>query len=198
MALLQSLSAPPASPLIVSAVQATQFASLLFASLIRSSSRCKQLARNIKPASVLQGNAPPSSGQFFVPADGPTPPSGVAETVDNTDDEDPPQTLLAVLTEHLSLAFLSRTHAASSETAQETREWDRLIISHLALLSQWLWEDPKAVRDFLENGGMGMVGSQIISIPSLSLVRFLPHSILCNIILVHALSYQRLLTDKIV
>lgn len=154
MALLQSLSAPPESPLIQAAVQATQFASLLFASLIRSSARCKQLARNIKPSAVLQGDASQSSGQFFVPADGPAPPSGAAET---PEDDEPPQTLLAVLTEHLSLAFLSRTHSASSDTARETREWDRLIISHLALLSQWLWEDPKAVRDFLENGGMGMV-----------------------------------------
>lgn len=154
MALLQSLSAPPESPLIQAAVQATQFASLLFASLIRSSARCKQLARNIKPSAILQEDASQSSGQFFVPADGLAPPSGASET---PEDDEPPQTLLAVLTEHLSLAFLSRTHSASSETTRETREWDRLIISGLALLSQWLWEDPKAVRDFLENGGMGMV-----------------------------------------
>ena len=163
MALLQSLSAPPPSPLVPIAVQATQFASILFASLIRSSSRCKQLARLIKPSTVLPGNAsdPVSSGQFFVPADGPSPPNEAVSTAGVDEDDDPPQTLLAVLTEHLSLTFLSRTHAASSETVRETREWDRLLISYLALLSQWLWEEPKAVRDFLENGGMGMVSTAI-------------------------------------
>lgn len=73
------------------------------------------------------------------------------------DDEDPPQTLLATLAEHLTLSFLSRSRAASAETERETREWDRLIVVYLALLTQWLWDDPKAVREFLENGGVGMV-----------------------------------------
>lgn len=160
MALLRCLSATPSSPLDPISAQSTQLATLLFSSLIRSSSRCKQLARLIKPFAVLSADASTSvsGGQFFVPADGP--PSAVSDAEPAVSEEDePPQSLLAVLTEHLSLAFLSRTHAATSETERETREWDRLIVSYLALLSQWLWDEPKAVREFLENGGMGMVST---------------------------------------
>lgn len=94
-----------------------------------------------------------SSQQFFIPADGGAEPSD--PTADNA--EEAPQTLIAVLAEHLSLSFLSRSHAATAETDQETREWDRMSVIYLTLLVQWLWEDPKAAQDFLENGGLGMV-----------------------------------------
>lgn len=72
-------------------------------------------------------------------------------------DDEAPQTIIAVLTEHLSLALLSRTHSVTLESESVTREWDRLIIAYLSLLAQWLWEEPRAVREFLENGGMGVV-----------------------------------------
>lgn len=140
------------SPLNPAAAQSTHLASLLFASLIRSSARCKQLARLIKPSTESAAGAQ----QLFVPADGP-PTSASQSKAPAAEEEDPPQSLLAVLAEHLSLAFLSRVHAATAETERETREWDRLIVMYLALLVQWLWEDPKAVREFLENGGVGMV-----------------------------------------
>lgn len=154
-ALLQSLSTAPSSPLSSAMTLSTQLASFLLASLIRSSSRCKLLARQIKPS---LSTAQPDPSQFFVPADGHpmvSPPKSPASGVG--DDEDPPQTLLATLAEHLTLSFLSRSRAASAETERETREWDRLIVVYLALLTQWLWDDPKAVREFLENGGVGMV-----------------------------------------
>lgn len=154
--MLQSLSATPSSPLNPNTTLSAQLASFLFASLIRSSSRCKQLARQIKPSLFM---AQPDSGQFFVPADGP--PSTAASKSPELDtqvaEDDEPQSLLATLAEHLSLSFLSRSHAASAETEQETREWDRIIVVYLSLLAQWLWDDPKAVREFLENGGVGMV-----------------------------------------
>ena len=146
--MIQNLVAPPSTPLRPHAILATHLASLLFASLIRTSFNCKQIARHVKATTTP--NEP--NQQFFVPADGgKTPP----EPEENA--EEGPQTLIAVLAEHLSLSFLSRSHAASAETEQETREWDRMIVIYLALLAQWLWEDPKAVREFLENGGLGMV-----------------------------------------
>ena len=74
---------------------------------------------------------------------------------DEEEDEDEAQSLLQILTEHLSLAFLARTRDGLSEA--DSREWDRWLIAYLSLLSQWLWEDPKAVRTFLEAGGMGFV-----------------------------------------
>ena len=95
------------------------------------------------------------SGSFFVPADGPAP-EIVNEKVEENDE--PPQTLLQMLTENLSLSLLSRSRADSSD--REARHWDRLIVGYLGLLSQWLWDDPAAVRDFLNAGGLGVVRSR--------------------------------------
>lgn len=71
------------------------------------------------------------------------------------DDDDPPQALLQILSENLSLSSLSRSRADTSE--REAREWDRLVVAYLCLLSQWLWEDPGAVREFLNAGGLSVV-----------------------------------------
>ncbi len=151
--LIQCLVQPPPSPLDTNLILSTQLATVLFSSLLRSSFQCKELARLISPSSLgpLEANST-SSGNFFIPANGPPP---AAKSAVRDDEDDPPQSLLALLTEHLSLSFLSRAHAATSETEREIREWDRLIVAYLALLSQWLWEEPKAVREFLENGGDG-------------------------------------------
>lgn len=148
--MINGLVSPPIAPLRTQAVLSIHLASFLFASLIRSSFNCKEIARQIKASATPDEK----SDRFFVPADGGTPPPDTSDAGDEG-----PQTLIAVLAEHLSLSFLSRSHAASAETEQETREWDRVIVFYLALLSQWLWEDPKAVREFLENGGLGMVSS---------------------------------------
>ena len=94
-----------------------------------------------------------------MPADGGPPPLG---QVPADEEPDEPQTLLQLLTEHLSLAFLSRAHADTN--GRERREWDRLIVAYLALLAQWLWEDPKAVREFLEAGGLSMVRLSFVSV----------------------------------
>ena len=40
---------------------------------------------------------------------------------------------------------------------RETREWDRIIINYICLLVQWLWDDPKSVRAYLEAGGLTLV-----------------------------------------
>lgn len=63
--------------------------------------------------------------------------------------------MLQILSENLSLALLSRSRADKSD--KEAREWDRLVVVYLCLLSQWLWEDPASVRDFLDAGGLGVV-----------------------------------------
>ena len=98
-----------------------------------------------------------ASGAFFVPADGGPPPA--ADLPPKEDAEDEPQSLLALLTEHLSLAFLQRSRAGLAP--RETREADRVICAYLSLLAQWLWEDPRAVREFLEAGGLGVLVDQL-------------------------------------
>ncbi len=152
--LLQALIAPPtSSPLDIAAVTRTHLATLLFADLVRFSSRAKALARSIFPPQHLN-NSQDSGGSFFVPADGGPPPAAAAPEPE-PEDEDEPQSLLQIISEHLALALLSRRRADTSE--KEAREWDRLIVGYLCLLAQWLWEDPPTVRAFLEAGALGMV-----------------------------------------
>lgn len=149
--LLHALCIPPTSPLNVMNVTTTHFSTLLFAHLLASSPRCKTLARIIKPSPALPPSTP-SHGQFFVPADGTSLPPSVPEP----DDDDAPQGLIPLFTENLSLSFLSKSRVDVANE-KEAREWERLIVGYLCLLAQWLWEDPKAVREFLEAGGLGVV-----------------------------------------
>lgn len=153
--LLFALITPPASPLNVSSVTSTHLACLLFATLLRNSSRAKATARTIVPQSPSQSQ---SGGDFFVPADG-APPGGAGRTPaePELDEQDEPQTLIQILSEHLSLAFLAR--GRPDTPGPEVREWDRLIVGFLCLLAQWLWEDPAAVREFLEAGALSVVSA---------------------------------------
>ncbi|KAI0629475.1 p115 like vesicle tethering protein [Trametes polyzona] len=148
--LLYALTTVPISPLNIPSVTSTHFAALLFAHLLRSSPRAKVLARSIVPQA---GASSESNASFFVPADGGQPPAPPA--ADDADDADAPQTLLQILSEHLSLAFLARGRADLPD--REAREWDRLCVGYLCLLIQWLWEDPPAVREFLEAGALGVL-----------------------------------------
>jgi hypothetical protein len=152
--LLHALATAPssASPLDPASVASIHLATLLFSHLLRSSSRAKALARSITPPPLhsVDGGG---TDNFFVPADGAPTQSKTPEIADDYDE--PPQTLLQILSENLSLSFLSRSRADTSE--RESREWDRLLVAYLCLLSQWLWEDPGSVREFLDAGGLGVV-----------------------------------------
>lgn len=145
--LLDALTASHTAPLQVGSVTSTHMACLLFSHLLRASTHAKTLARSIIPP----GAQPERGGSFYVPADGAPPPPPPEEEPE----PDEPQTLLQILSEHLSLAFLARGRADTSD--REAREWDRLLVGYLTLLSQWLWEDPQAVRQFLEAGALGIV-----------------------------------------
>ena len=94
---------------------------------------------------------PPAGNTFFVPADGAPPP--IQQALELDDDE--PQSLMQILSENLSLSLLSRARVNNSD--REAREWDRYVVGYLCLLIQWLWEDPKSVRAFLDAGGLGVV-----------------------------------------
>jgi len=149
--LLHALASPPAatSTLDPANVSSTHLAVLLFSHLLRSSPRVKAQARLITPPPP-SAYTNPNSGSFFVPADGAPPASHT-----DVSDDDEPQNLLQILSENLSLSLLSRSRATDSD--RESREWDRLVVGYLCLLSQWLWEDPPSVREFLDAGGFGVV-----------------------------------------
>lgn len=156
--LLFGLIIPPSSPLDRTSVSSVQFATVLFAHLLRHAPRCKELARNIVPPPLQPLPASSTAGgAFFVPADGEPP--APSEPVPKDDSDDGPQSLLALLAEHLSLAFLQRSRVGLAP--REAREADRVVCAYLALLSQWLWEDPRAVREFLEAGGLGVLVEQL-------------------------------------
>ena len=152
--LLYALTTVPISPLNLPSVTSTHFATLLFAHLLRLSPRAKTTARSIIPQGSSQSA---TGGSFFVPADGSAPPP----PPEDAGDVDEPQTLLQILSEHLSLALLTR--ARPDVPDREAREWDRLCVGYLCLLAQWLWEDPAAVREFLEAGALGVVSGLGVS-----------------------------------
>lgn len=139
-------------------VSSVQFATVLFGHLLRHAPYCKDLARKIIPRPLTSLPVTPvAGGAFFVPADGEPPPP--PEPSEKADAEDAPQNLLALVTEHLSLAFLQRSRTELAP--REAREVDRVICAYLSLLAQWLWEDPRAVREFLEAGGLGVLVEQL-------------------------------------
>lgn len=128
---------------------------MLFSVLLQSSST-KESAHAVVPSLIVHPASGGSSDAFFVPADG-TALKPSENNAPEEDNEDRPQNLLQTLSEHLSLAFLSRNRATERGDAREEREWDRLIVGYLTLLSQWLWENPGGVREFLEVGGLSVV-----------------------------------------
>ncbi|KAF9012594.1 p115 like vesicle tethering protein [Cyathus striatus] len=152
--LIQALALTPSSSssLDPANVASTHLATQLFSHLLRSSPRAKSSARLIMPSPVHVPSNQESA--FFVPADG-----TAAPPLEEPEDDEPPQSLLQILSENLSLSLLSRSRANTSD--KETREWDRLIVGYLCLLSQWLWEDPKSVREFLDAGGLGVLAEPI-------------------------------------
>ena len=126
------------------------------ASLLRQSSAAKAAVQAVIPSLVTQNKATQEQGgAFFVPADGGGPPEEQKEEA--VEEEEDPQTLLQTISEHLSLSFLSRSKAFDRGDGREEREWDRLLVGYLCLLSQWLWENPRGVREFLEAGGLSVV-----------------------------------------
>ncbi|KAH9920972.1 p115 like vesicle tethering protein [Fomitopsis serialis] len=141
-AIVQAMASPPAesapaTPLL-DALTAAHTAPL------RTSPRAADRAPSALPSAR-------AGGSFFVPADGSAPPPPPEEEPE----QEEPQTLLQILSEHLSLAFLARGRADTSD--REAREWDRLLVGYLTLLSQWLWEDPQATKQFLEAGALGIL-----------------------------------------
>lgn len=116
----------------------------------------KSLAQQIIPSYVTQQNHS-SQGDYFVPADGGGPPNQNQQNESENDDRQ--QTLLQTLTEHMTLSFLSRSRAVEQGDSREEREWDRIIVGYLVLLTQWLYDNPVGVREFLDEGGLSIVSA---------------------------------------
>jgi hypothetical protein len=155
----------PSSPLTSKLAARLQFACLLFAAFFHgppnhSNTSPKAISRGLGSQSNTSTSTT-DTGSFFVPADGAPPPSstGNVDLAEGEDDE-PPSSLLQLLTEHLSLSLLARSKVG--DDILEARSWDKVIVAYLVLLATWLWEDPKSVRIFLEGGGIGVVCSSIL------------------------------------
>ncbi|KAG1865027.1 p115 like vesicle tethering protein [Suillus subalutaceus] len=133
--LLHTLCLSPSSPPNIANVTSAHLATLLFAHLLFGSPRAKTSTRSIKPSSNIPGETL-GQGPLFVPAD-----STPAPTPPGEDEEDASQSLLHLFAENLSLCFLSQGL--------------RTTMRNTTACLQWLWDDPKAVREFLEAGGLG-------------------------------------------
>jgi hypothetical protein len=57
--------------------------------------------------------------------------------------------------------LIGNVHLALRERGQNNRRtWDRVIVSLLMVLSNWMWDSPPSVRDFFgEGGGLQVVRS---------------------------------------
>lgn len=105
------------------------FSCLLLAHLIRNSEHGKKLAREIS----------------F--------PSGDADEAVAEDDDDR-VSLLQLIVGNLMMASREQTDAANRAAKEghgsgEEEDWTRVIVGYLVLLSTWLWDSPKSVREFL-------------------------------------------------
>jgi hypothetical protein len=179
---MSTISTLPTSPLSSATATQLQFACLVFAAFFHgppnhSSTSPKAIARGLSTVPV--SGSGDDTGNFFVPADGgpPPPPAsadankkspgsapagpnaiGAAKPAEEPEEEDePPSSLLQLLTEYLSLSLLAKSRVV--DDVLEARSWDKVIVGYLILLCTWLWEDPKSVRIFLEGGGIGVVSS---------------------------------------
>lgn len=143
--LVRALADVPQSPMTPESAHRHQIASLLFTSLIRGSEKCKTLARSIIPNTV----APLVPASNFVEAATLASEKHPAED----EDEDPPQALLSALLGNLAMAMRSRS-ISRERGERDMRDWDRVIVAYLVILSAWAWDSPIAVKDILEEGGI--------------------------------------------
>ncbi|KAH7103470.1 p115 like vesicle tethering protein [Auriculariales sp. MPI-PUGE-AT-0066] len=146
----------PVAPVTRYAAARLHIATQVFSSLVRASPQAKNVARTIVPSSLPTSTttapgAPIDLSAFFVPADG-APAAAAEPTAVSPSDDEPPPKLLGAVAENLTLAFLARGRTQQEGGDREAREWDRCIVGILALLAQWLWDDPRAVREVLEAG----------------------------------------------
>ncbi|KAG8862622.1 hypothetical protein FRB96_001181 [Tulasnella sp. 330] len=175
--LVRALSETPQAPMSPELAHRHQIASLLFTSLIRSSEKCKTLARSIIPSIIASHDHSAvivTPTELFSPMDHPQPtvsnPHGPlqstqAPAVTADEEEDPPQGLLSTVSECLAMALRSRS-IARERGDQDLREWDRVLVGYLILLSAWVWDSPIAVKDLLEEGGVMTVLMEPVSMSS--------------------------------
>lgn len=150
--LLSALTELPTSPLSPQVTNRIHLAALLFSTFFNHSHTMKNMAQQIVPGLLIQQNIS-ATGSYFTPAD-----VGSNQGQPNeSETQDRHQTLLQTLTEHMTLSFLSRSRAVEQGDSREEREWDRNIVGYLVLLSQWLYDSPAAVREFLDAGGLSVV-----------------------------------------
>ncbi|KAG8967891.1 hypothetical protein FRC05_001856 [Tulasnella sp. 425] len=152
--LVRALADIPQSPMTPESAHRHQIAALLFTSLIRGSEKCKTLARSIIPNTV----APLAPASNFVEA------ATLASEKHPVEDEDddPPQALLSTLLGNLAMSMRSRS-ISRERGERDMRDWDRVIVAYLVILSAWAWDSSIAVKDILEEGGIMTVLMEPVS-----------------------------------
>lgn len=104
------------------------FASLLFSHLLLHSETSKTLARRI----YFQGDDSEPGGEG---------------------DEDERTSLVSILVGNLMMAQREQAQSQNAGLGPERAlEWSRVMCGYLTVLSVWLWESPKTVKEFLSEG----------------------------------------------
>lgn len=132
------------SPSMPFDAHATIFSCLLFSHLLRNTEACKRVAREVVVGESA-ADLPDASG---------APPSEL--------DEDDKTGLVHIVVGNLMMAQREQSQlaATASGTAGTTAgthfqllgEWSRVMVAYLMVLTVWMWESPRSVREFLSEG----------------------------------------------
>lgn len=121
---------------------ATVFSCFLFAHLLRNTEACKRVARELKVSDQPDGQSPPPAR--------------------DADEEDEKIGLVHIVVGNLMMAQREQSQLAATSSGASGAtagshlallgEWSRVMVGYLMVLCVWMWESPRSVRDFLNEG----------------------------------------------
>lgn len=145
---------PSQSPGAPFDAHASVFSSLLFSHLLRNTEATKRLAREVQVSDSPEDKPPAARPS----ADG----SGVAAAEEEQEEEEERTGLVHVVMGNLMMAQREQSQLASANNAgvggtagshfAVLGEWSRVMVGYLMVLCVWMWESPRSVREFLEEG----------------------------------------------
>lgn len=149
--LLAGLKTLPAnSPSVPFDAHANVFSCLLFCHLLRNTEACKRVAREVTISDSPEARSPPP------PVLGPD-----GKPQDDQDEEEKIG-LVHIVVGNLMMAQREQSQLAATASSAVGAtagthlallgEWSRVMVGYLMVLSVWMWESPRSVKEFLSEG----------------------------------------------
>ena len=142
---------PTNSPNVPFDAHANVFSCLLFCHLLRNTEACKRVAREITISESPEARSPPP------PVLGPD-----GKPQDDQEDEEEKIGLVHIVVGNLMMAQREQSQLAATASSAVGAtagthlallgEWSRVMVGYLMVLSVWMWESPKSVKEFLSEG----------------------------------------------